>query len=71
MMEIDDVLTGIERGAKIRLVHDRYGREKIMMRLGWLPIWRQCQLSREDREKVRTVLRSANRGAAPSSVVKI
>lgn len=56
MSELDTVLKRIEKGAKVRIIQDRYGQERIELKGSWLPFKTRVELSREEMAKVKQAL---------------
>jgi hypothetical protein len=50
------VLGRIESGARIRILQDVYGREKVVVRRAWLPLHTRVSLRREEMTQVKAAL---------------
>ena len=61
MHDLASVLQKIQAGARVRIVQDRYGQERIEIRRAWLPLTTRIDLPREDLSKVKDALGARSR----------
>jgi hypothetical protein len=59
--DIDSLLRKIKSGARVRIVQDRYGQERIELRRDWLPLTKRIELSRDDLSKIKDALSARGR----------
>ena len=70
MSKLDFVLGRVEAGAKVKIVQDRYGQEKILLRLPWVFLKTKLKLSREDTALVKDALRRRHHNT-PQPIVRV
>ena len=71
MSKLDFVLGRIEAGGKVHIVQDRYGQERISVRLPWIRIKTRLTLSRQDMALVKDALRRRHRNASANPIVRV
>ena len=73
MGSVEQILSKIEAGVKVRIVQDHYGQEKVEVPRGWILFRRQYNVSRDEMTQVKAALSNRSRGgsARTAGVVKI
>lgn len=71
MSDLDSVLQKIQAGARVRIVQDRYGQERIELKRAWLPLKTRIDLPREDLLKVKDALGARGRKNRQTATVTL
>lgn len=61
MHDLNSILARIHSGAKVRIVQDSYGQERVEIRRSWFPIPARVELSRDEMTKVKAALGARSR----------
>lgn len=71
MYDLDVILAKIQSGAKVRIVQDRYGQERLEIRRSWFPVPARIELSRADMAQVKAALGARSRKTRQNSPVAL
>lgn len=70
MSKLAYVLDQVSVGAKIRVMQDSYGQEKVALTPRWSIFTRKIALEREELSQVKAALSKRNQGDKPATTVK-
>ena len=71
MSNLQFVLGRIESGAKIRILQDVYGQEKVEVRRTWLPLSKRVSLRREEMLQVKAALSARAKTSRHAEAVRV
>ena len=72
MANVDAIVARIEAGAKVRIVQDNYGQEKVEVPTGWFVFKRHYKVSRDEIARIKLALAARPRTDRRSQqVVKV
>lgn len=56
MSNVEKILARVNAGAKLRILMDHYGQERVQLEAKWLPIRRSFELTREELRELKRAL---------------